>query len=132
MAQQNDSYVVGMWTFLVTEIMFFGALFLAYTIYRLKYPEIFAQAHHHLNVWQGGVNTMVLLTSSYFMAMAVYCAQTGRRKAQVNWMVLVLLCAMAFLVIKGFEYYAKYEHHLIPGPTFDYYHHPLHNLRGEA
>ena len=65
MEQQNESYIVGMWTFLVTEIMFFGALFLAYLTYRTLYPSVFMAAHHELDVRLGAINTVVLLTSSF-------------------------------------------------------------------
>src|SRR5579862_7450946 len=75
MEQQNEIYIVGMWSFLVTEIMFFGALFLAYTTYRTLNPHVFWEAHVHVNRVLGATNTVVLLTSSLFMAMGVYCAQ---------------------------------------------------------
>src|SRR5437588_12658584 len=85
--QQNESYIVGMWTFLVTEIMFFGALFLCYTLYRSQAPGVFFEiSRHHLNVVLGGSNTVLLLTSSFSMAMAVYFAQQKNR----NWQLLCL------------------------------------------
>ncbi len=118
--QQNESYVVGMWTFLVTEIMFFGALFFAYTLYRSANPGIFAEAHHHLDLGWGALNTVVLLTSSLFMALAVHAAQVGNRRAQINWMVVTIVCAFGFLGVKSIEYRSKFEHHLFPGPTFHY------------
>ncbi|MGC8667741.1 MAG: cytochrome c oxidase subunit 3 family protein [Chthonomonadales bacterium] len=121
LSQQNEAYVVGMWAFLVTEIMFFGALFLAYIVYRTAYPEVFRDAHHHLDVVLGTINTTVLLTSSLFMALAVHAAQIGRKAAQIRWTLLVMLCALTFLVIKGFEYHNKYVEHLIPGPSFQYH-----------
>ncbi len=121
LAQQNEAYVVGMWAFLVTEIMFFGALFLAYIVYRTAYPEVFRDAHHHLDVVLGTINTTVLLTSSLFMALAVHAAQLGRKKAQNRWLFLVMLCALTFLVIKGIEYHNKYVEHLIPGSSFQYH-----------
>lgn len=119
--QQNEAYVVGMWAFLVTEIMFFGALFLAYIVYRTAYPEVFRDAHHHLDVVLGTINTTVLLTSSLFMALAVHAAQIGRRAAQIRWTLLVMACALTFLVIKGIEYHNKYVEHLVPGPSFQYH-----------
>jgi len=120
MPQQNESYVVGMWAFLVTEIMFFGALFMAYTLYRSMNPEVFLDAHKHLNVFYGGTNTVVLLASSFFMAMGVYNAQLKRRAGQLFWIGLTILCAFAFLGIKTIEYREKFEHHLFPGATFHY------------
>lgn len=121
MAQQNESYIVGMWTFLVTEIMFFGALFLAYTIYRSKSPGVFYEiSHEHLDVWKGGINTVVLLTSSYFMALAVYNAQKQNRGKQLMWLALVILCSFGFLGIKAMEWTVKFQEHHVPGPYFHY------------
>src|SRR5690242_14145804 len=78
--QQNESYVVGMWTFLVTEIMFFGALFLCYTLYRSQAQGVFFEiSRHHLNVPLGATNTVFLLTSSFTMALAVHAAQQKNR-----------------------------------------------------
>jgi cytochrome c oxidase subunit 3 len=120
MDQQNESYVVGMWTFLVTEIMFFGALFLAYTIYRRDNPAVFFEAHHHLNVLMGATNTMVLLTSSLTMAMAVYHAQMKNRQKQMMFLGITILFSFCFLVIKGFEWREKFRDNHVPGPNFKY------------
>lgn len=120
MDQQNESYIVGMWSFLVTEIMFFGALFLAYTIYRGQNPEVFFEVHHHLDVFKGGVNTMVLLTSSLTMAMAVYHAQMKHREKQMMYIGITIIFAFAFLVIKSFEWKQKFEDHHVPGVSFQY------------
>jgi cytochrome c oxidase subunit III len=119
-AQQDESYIVGMWTFLVTEIMFFGALFLAYTTYRWMNPKVFIDAHQHLNVAMGTTNTVILLTSSLFMALAVYNAQKVNKAGQLFWLFLTILCAFGFLIIKYFEYSEKIHHNLVPGPTFQY------------
>lgn len=118
MEQQNESYVVGMWTFLVTEIMFFGALFLAYLTYRTLYPAVFMAAHHELDVKLGAVNTVLLLTSSFSMAMAVWAAQTKQRTIEILGILVTMGFAFGFLIIKGFEWAAKFEHHLVPGPNF--------------
>ena len=120
MDQQNESYVVGMWTFLVTEIMFFGALFLAYTVYRRENPSVFLEVHHHLNVWMGAINTMVLLTSSLTMAMAVYHAQMKNRQKQMMFLGITILFSFCFLVIKGFEWKEKFKDNHVPGPYFKY------------
>ncbi len=120
MGQQNESYVVGMWTFLVTEIMFFGALFLAYTIYRGENPDVFLEAHHHLNVLAGGTNTVVLLTSSLTMAMAVYHAQMKNRSKQMMFLGITILFSFCFLGIKTVEWKKKFEDHHVPGPSFQY------------
>ena len=119
MAQQNEAYTVGMWVFLVTELMFFGGLFAAYIIYRGKFSEGFVEAHHHLSVRLGGLNTAVLLTSSLSMALAVRSSMLGKWKAQIGYLLFTLGCAMGFMVIKAIEYTDKYNHHLIPGPSFD-------------
>jgi len=121
MEQQNECYVVGMWAFLVTEIMFFGALFLAYTTYRTLHPAVFLDAHKHLNVTLGAINTVVLLSSSFFMAMGVHAAQLRNRIGQLFWIALTILCAFAFLGIKTVEYKEKFEHHLFPGASFHYF-----------
>ena len=124
--QQNDAYGTGMWVFLATEVMFFGGLFLIYTIARLRDPQAFADAHHHLNVLLGAINTFVLLTSSLFMALCVRAAQLKSRRGQVLWMSLTMACALTFLVIKGFEWGHKFEEHLVPGPGFEYAGHVVH------
>ncbi len=118
--QQNEANTLGMWIFLVTEIMFFGGLFLVYTIYRVAYPEAFAEASRSLDVVLGTTNTTVLLCSSLTMALAVNAAQTGNRKLIVAFLLLTLLLGSIFLGIKGLEYYHKYEEHHIPGASFHY------------
>jgi cytochrome c oxidase subunit 3 len=118
MEQQREAGNIGMWVFLVQEIMFFGGLFLAYVIYRTKFPEAFALASNHLNWKLGGVNTIVLIVSSLTMALAVYYAQTGKRRPQVMYLVVTLLLGVTFLVIKGFEYADKFRDNLFPGASF--------------
>ncbi|MEP6754522.1 MAG: cytochrome c oxidase subunit 3 family protein [Chthonomonadales bacterium] len=120
MAQQNESYIVGMWSFLVTEIMFFGVLFIAYSLNRLLHPGSFIDAHRHLNVWFGGINTVILLTSSLTMALAVRAAQLQSKVAQLVFLTITILCAFGFLGIKTVEYTHKYHEHLIPGANFHY------------
>ena len=116
--QQHEASRLGMWAFLVTEIMFFGGLFLVYTVYRGWYPVAFAQASSHLDVPLGAINTAVLICSSLTMALAIHAAQVGRRGAQVFHLVATMLLGAAFLVIKGFEYADKWHHGLMPGPGF--------------
>ncbi len=113
--QQREAGTLGMWVFLVTEIMFFGGMFLAYTLYRSKFPEAFAIASNHLDIKLGAINTAVLIFSSFTMAMAVYSTQVGKRRAQIISLVLTIVLGLAFLGIKAVEYYQKYEDHLIPG-----------------
>jgi cytochrome c oxidase subunit 3 len=116
--QQNDAYIVGIWIFLVTEIMFFGALFLALTIYRYNYATAFEEAHNALNWKLGMLNTFILLTSSFFMAMAVRAKTLDIRSQTKMWLGLTLLCAFGFLTVKYFEYSAEIREHHFPGPTF--------------
>jgi cytochrome c oxidase subunit 3 len=118
--QQNESYIVGMWTFLVTEIMFFGALFLAYSVYRVEYWQAYLDAHRFLSIGWGTVNTFVLLTSSLAMALGVFAAQMGRRKTLMNYLIFVILCSCVFLGVKSIEYSAKIRLGLFPGPNFDF------------
>ncbi len=115
MEQQREAGTLGMWVFLVTEIMFFGAMFLAYTLYRSSYPEAFASASNHLDITLGAVNTGVLILSSFTMAMAVYFTQVGKRRPQVLCLILTLVLGLVFLGIKAVEYHGKYEDKLIPG-----------------
>ena len=115
MEQQREAGTLGMWIFLVTEIMFFGGMFLAYTLYRTLFPASFASASNHLDITLGAVNTGVLILSSFTMAMAVYFTQVGKPRAQVWCLVLTLVLGLTFLGIKAVEYHGKYEDKLIPG-----------------
>jgi cytochrome c oxidase subunit 3 len=121
--QQFDASGLAMWTFLVTEIMFFGGLFLGYTVYRITYFEAFAQASSHLNLMLGAVNTAVLISSSLTMAFAVRSAQLGQRKKLIIFLLLTLILGSVFLGIKAVEYHHKFEEHLIPGKSFVYHEH---------
>ncbi len=119
MAQQIEASTLGMWVFLVTEIMFFGGLFTAYLVYRYSYAEGFAEASHHLNVTWGAINTIVLIVSSLTMAMAVRSAQiSAPPKTQVGWIGATMVLGMAFLGVKAIEYTDKFTHNLVPGPNF--------------
>ena len=115
MEQQREAGTLGMWVFLVTEIMFFGGMFLAYTLYRYKFPWAFASASNHLNLTLGLVNTIVLICSSLTMAMAVYCTQVGKRRLQLLCLGLTIALGLTFLGIKAVEYKDKYDSKLIPG-----------------
>jgi cytochrome c oxidase subunit 3 len=116
--QQNEAYIVGMWTFLVTEIMFFGALFLIYTLYRWTYAQDFYLAHKSLNIPLGLLNTGVLLFSSFTVALAVHFAQLRNRKMVLATLGATLGCAFGFLVIKGIEYSSKFAEGKVPGANF--------------
>ena len=118
--QQDESYSIGMWTFLVTEIMFFGALFLAFAIYRTKFPEAFHLAHKTLEVKWGMINTFVLLFSSFTMAIGVRFSQLGNKKGLLAMLGITILCAFVFLGVKTIEYKSKYDHHHVPGAHFSF------------
>ena len=118
--QQHESSMLGMWIFLATEIMFFGGLFAAYTVYRAMHPAAFEAASRHLDIVLGAINTGVLLTSSLTMALAVRCAQIGKRWNVVVFLTVTMLLGIAFLCIKGLEYHQKYTGHLVPGASFSF------------
>jgi len=120
MGQQKEAAVLGMWAFLLTEILFFGGLFLVYTIYRSWYPGAFAASSHHLDIPLGTINTAVLIGSSLTMALAVRSAQTNSRRGIMVFIVLTMVLGSVFLGIKGVEYMHKFEEHLIPGPAFQF------------
>jgi cytochrome c oxidase subunit III len=118
--QQKDAASLGMWVFLVTEIMFFGGMFCAYLIYRYWYFGDFAAASSSLGLALGTVNTAVLICSSLTVAMAVRCAQTGKQKAIIVYLILTILLGLMFLGIKGIEYYQKFAENHIPGQASFY------------
>jgi cytochrome c oxidase subunit 3 len=113
--QQREAVSVGMWAFLCTEVLFFGALFMAYFLYRWKYPSAYLASSQHLDVTWGAVNTFVLLLSSFTMALAVHAAQEGKKKPIIGYLAFTILMACTFLVVKYFEYSEKWHHHLFPG-----------------
>src|ERR1051325_8227464 len=102
--QQREASAFGMWVFLITEVMFFGGLFLSYTIYRVIYPAAFADASLHLDVTLGTINTAVLICSSFTMALAVHSAQTGRQRLLPLFLFATLLIGLVFLSIKFIEW----------------------------
>jgi cytochrome c oxidase subunit III len=114
-AQQYASAKLGMWVFLGTELLMFGGLFCAYGVYRYSHPEVFVFAHQALDPLLGGINTMVLITSSLTMAMGVRYAQLGQRMPLVICLALTILGGGGFMAIKYVEYKSKWEHHLFPG-----------------
>jgi cytochrome c oxidase subunit 3 len=117
-AQQKDASTLGMWIFLITEIMFFGGMFLAYTVYRSAYPNVFAIASTSLNVYIGAANTIVLLCSSLTMVLAVRAAQLGQQKTIVLFLILTLALGFVFLGVKAYEWNEKFVEHHIPGQSF--------------
>jgi cytochrome c oxidase subunit 3 len=120
LAQQKEASTLGMWVFLVTEVLFFGGLFLVYTVYRSLYPMEFAASSRELVVWAGTVNTFVLITSSLTMALAVHAAQLGERRLLMLFLALTMILGTVFLGIKAFEYYTEFVEHHLPGPGFQF------------
>src|SRR4029079_680626 len=120
LGQQREAATLGMWVFLVTEVLFFGVLFATYSVYRSWYPAAFTAASHELLIWAGTINTAVLITSSLTMALAVHAAQTGDRRELIRFLVLTMLLGTVFLGIKAFEYYTGFLEHHLPGPGFQF------------
>lgn len=114
MGQQQESASIGMWMFLVQEIMFFGGLFTVYLVFRSRYPMAFAAGSNHLDALWGGLNTLVLIVSSLTMALAVRAAQMSNRNLQVILIVVTMVFGATFLGVKAIEYTDKYNHGLIP------------------
>ena len=118
--QQKNASTLGMWIFLITEVMFFGGMFLAYTVYRHLYSLVFAMASSSLNAVIGAVNTAVLLCSSYTMVLAVRASQLGQRRALIVFLILTLILGFAFLGVKAYEWNEKFEEHHVPGASFHF------------
>ncbi|HEY3359751.1 MAG TPA: cytochrome c oxidase subunit 3 [Polyangia bacterium] len=109
---------LGMWTFLATEVLFFGGLLAAYTIYRVMFTPAFTEASHHLYFWIGAINTLVLLLSSFTMARAVHWAADGEDRRTARLLLLTAALGLAFLILKGVEYYLDHHDQLVPGAGF--------------
>ena len=118
--QQFDASKMGMWVFLVTEILFFGGLFAAYIIYRAWYPDLFVQASDHLNTLWGGINTVVLIGSSLTVAMAIRSAQLNQKKGLIINLGITIALAFVFMLIKYFEYTHKFHLGIFPGEFYTY------------
>ncbi len=116
--QQADVASLGMWVFLVTEVLFFGGLFTSYLVYRSMYPHAFAVASEHTLIALGALNTAILITSSLTMALAVYASQEGDSKGVFRFLVLTWILGAGFLVVKGIEYATDFHEHLVPGAHF--------------
>ncbi len=121
MDQQRETASFGMWMFLLTEIMFFAGLFCAYLVYRASYYQAFVEGSQKMNIWLGATNTIVLICSSLTMALAVRCAQFGKRKMMVILLLFTILFGFGFLGIKGIEYHEHWENHEFPGPNFHFH-----------
>ena len=118
--QQHEAATLGMWVFLVTEVMFFGGLLMAYLLYRVWYPAAWAEGSLELDIRLGAFNTVVLIGSSLTMAFAVRSAQTGAQRATVRWLIITMILGLTFLVVKYFEYKHKWDLNHIPGANFEF------------
>jgi cytochrome c oxidase subunit 3 len=120
LARQRQADKFGIWVFLASEMLFFGALLLTYTICRIEHPEAFAAAGRETNIWYGTINTAVLLTSSLTMAVASQAAasQARLRRLVLSCLFATALLGLAFIAIKGFEYKEDIDKHLVPGAGF--------------
>jgi cytochrome c oxidase subunit 3 len=113
--QQAQTGKLGMWVFLATEILMFGGLFCAYSVYRHNHPEVFEYAHRYLDKVLGGINTLVLITSSLTMAWGVRAAQLGQKKLLISMLVVTILGGAGFMGIKTIEYSRKWREHIFVG-----------------
>jgi cytochrome c oxidase subunit III len=118
--QQHDAVELGMWCFLAQEVLFFGGLFLAYLLYRFKFPVSYAEASGNLSQGLGLLNTIFLLTSSLTMAFAVHSAKVDDKKMLFQWLALTLVLGLMFLGIKAIEWTHDYQEHLVPGTYFGF------------
>jgi cytochrome c oxidase subunit 3 len=117
-AQQRHAATLGMWAFLATEVLFFGALFLAFAVYRHAQPAAFAEAAHHLYRTLGATNLTVLLASSLSMALAVHATEHDDRRRMRLCLLLTLAGGVIFVIVKSVEYTLDYREHLVPGAAF--------------
>jgi cytochrome c oxidase subunit 3 len=118
--QQRETASLGMWVFLVTEVLFFGGMFMTYTLNRSTYPDVFGEASRSINLTLGAINTVVLIGSSLTMAMGVWAAQVGKTRLVTFFLIATLILGTVFLGIKGVEYHEKFVEHHVPGLDFSF------------
>src|SRR5215472_2897598 len=119
LAQQGDTAELGIWAFLINETIFFGALIFTYFLYRLSYPREFAAAARDAVLWCGTVNLVILITSSLTMVLAINAAAQGARRDMVRWLWATCALGVAFLLIKGYEYYLDFSDHVVPAADYN-------------
>lgn len=122
LAQQRYADLMGMWLFLATELLLFGGLFAGFIIFRVEYPQVFAEAAGHLDLTLGAINTVILLTSGLSMALAEQAVIGERRRLALGLITATLILAVIFLLIKGYEWHHEYSEQLMPvlGLPFEY------------
>jgi cytochrome c oxidase subunit 3 len=118
--QQHDTAEFGMWIFLATELMLFGGLFTAYTVYRTVYPDGFAEGSRHMDLFYGAPNTVILLLSSLTMALGVRASQLGERRSLFRYLVITAVLGVIFMLVKGAEYLKHYQDGMVPGLNWEY------------
>jgi cytochrome c oxidase subunit 3 len=118
--QQRETASFGMWIFLSTEVLFFGGMFMTYTLNRSTYPDVFSEASKTIRLSLGAINTVVLIASSLTMALSVWASQAGKKKLLPVFLIATLILGCVFLGIKGVEYHEKYVEHHIPGWNFSF------------
>jgi cytochrome c oxidase subunit III len=118
LSQQGDTAQLGMWVFITTETLFFGALLFTYFLYRISYPHAFAAAARDAVLWCGSVNIGLIMTSSLTMVLAIAAAAQGRRHALVFWLIATAFLGACFLGVKGFEYHLDVDDHVVPAVNF--------------
>ncbi len=118
--QQRESAKLGMWIFLVTEVLLFSGLFVFYAVYRALHPDMFINAHKYLDVYLGTINTVVLISSSVTVALAIRSLQLNKSKVAARYLLATLLLAAVFLVVKYFEYHHKFELGQLPGKFYTF------------
>ena len=116
--QQAYASTLGTWAFLATEVLFIGAIFCAFFVYRERWPDAFAEGAHELKWQLGTLNTAILLTSSYAMALAVHASRSGRNASIVQWLVVTIVLGAAFLCVKATEYVIEYHDHVVPALNY--------------
>ena len=117
--QQRETVTLGMWIFLATEMMFFGGLFMAFAVYRMRFPQGFDEGSADMSIVLGSINTAVLIASSFAMALAIHSAATSKQYRSVWLLLTTAFLGVAFLAIKFTEYYQHYEAHKVPGIWFE-------------
>ncbi len=118
--QQRETASIGMWVFLITEVMLFGGLFTAFTVYRMSNPQAFDAGSAHMELLLGSVNTAVLICSSFTMALGVWSAEVGNRRLLAVFLIATMIIGAIFIGIKFTEYYLHYQDQKVPGLWFEY------------
>ena len=118
LSQQGEAAQLGMWVFITTETLFFGALVFTYFLYRNTYPHEFAVAAKDAILWCGSTNLGLIMTSSLTMVLAIHAAADGNRRALVGWLIATAALGIAFLGIKGYEYSLDYSDHVVPAVDY--------------